>query len=35
MPIYVNPQVDYEEIATTINATYGLAIYVQMAKLLD
>jgi len=35
MPIYVNTQVDYKEITTTIDATYGLAIDVQMVKLLD
>jgi hypothetical protein len=35
MPIYVNTQVDYKEITTTIDATYGLVVYVQMAKLLD
>jgi hypothetical protein len=35
MPMYVNTQVDYEEITTTINATYGIVVYVQMVKLLD
>jgi hypothetical protein len=34
IPIYVNTQVD-KEIATTIDATYGLVVYVQMAKLID
>jgi hypothetical protein len=35
MLIYVATQVDYKEIATTIDATYGLVVYVTMAKLLD